>query len=133
MRTSLHIPDDVLETFDETWQREGLSSRSRAVREAMQEYVETHTRLEAAEGDVVAAVVFDYEHDDVIEQLHTIQHEYQDVIKTTSHVHQGEWCLETVFCDGDAHRVRQLVYQLRDFDAVGRVKTNLLESTSSPG
>lgn len=127
MRTSLNVPDEVLEAFDQTWQNEGLSSRSRAVREAMQEYIETHARLEDVEGDVVAAIVFDYEHDDVIEQLHTIQHEFQDVIKTTSHVHQGEWCLETVFCDGEAHRVRQLVYKLRDFDAVSRVKTNLLQ------
>lgn len=127
MRTSLNIPDDVLETFDETWQAEGLNSRSRAVREAMQEYIEGHARLEDAEGDIVAAVVFDYEHHDVIEELHTIQHDYQDVINTTSHVHQGEWCLETVFCTGDAERVRQLVYRVRDFDAVGRVKLTLLQ------
>jgi CopG family nickel-responsive transcriptional regulator len=127
MRTSLNIPDDVLAQFDETWQAEGLSSRSRAVREAMQEYIEGHARLEAAQGDVVAAVVFDYEHDDVIEQLHTVQHDYQDVIKTTSHVHQGHWCLETVFCDGEAHRIRQLVYELRDFDAVSRVTVTLLQ------
>ena len=126
MRTSLNIPDDVLDEFDETWQAEGLNSRSRAVREAMQEYIEGHARLEEAEGEVVAAVVFDYDHHDVIEELHTIQHDYQDVINTTSHVHQGEWCLETVFCTGDAERVRQLVYQLRDFDAVGRVKLVLL-------
>ena len=127
MRTSLNIPDDVLDTFDETWQAEGLNSRSRAVREAMQEYIEGHARLEDTEGDIVAAVIFDYEHHNVIEELHTIQHDYQDVINTTSHVHQGEWCLETVFCTGDAERVRQLVYQVRDFDAVGRVKLMLLQ------
>lgn len=127
MRTSLNIPDDVLNEFDETWQAEGLDSRSRAVRETMQEYIEGHARLEEAEGDIVAAIIFDYEHHNVIEELHTIQHVYQDVINTTSHVHQGEWCLETVFCTGDAARVRQLVYQIRDFDAVGRVKLMLLQ------
>lgn len=127
MRTSLNIPDDVLETFDDTWEQEGLSSRSRAVREAMQEYIESHSNLEKAEGDVVSAVVFDYEHHDVIQQLHTIQHDFQDVIKSSSHVHQGEWCLETVFCDGDADRIRQLVYRLRDFDAVSRVQIILLQ------
>ncbi|WP_458190309.1 CopG family ribbon-helix-helix protein [Haladaptatus sp. NG-WS-4] len=127
MRTSLNIPDDILDEFDETWMAEGLDSRSRAVREAMQEYIEGHTCLEEAEGDIVAAIIFDYEHHNVIEEIHTIQHVYQDVIHTTSHVHQGEWCLETVFCTGDAARVRQLVYQIRDFDAVGRVKLMLLQ------
>ncbi|GAA0196169.1 hypothetical protein GCM10009000_007000 [Halobacterium noricense] len=93
----------------------------------MQEYIEGHACLEEAQGDIVAAVIFDYEHHDVIEELHTIQHAYQDVINTTSHVHQGEWCLETVFCTGEAARIRQLVYQIRDFDAVGRVKLMLLQ------
>lgn len=127
MRTSLSIPDNVLASFDETWEKEGLSSRSRAVREAMQEYIESHSTLEEAEGDVVSAVAFDYEHHDVIRELHTIQHDFQDVIKSSSHVHQGEWCLETVFFDGDAARVRQLVYRLRDFDAVNRVQILLLQ------
>ena len=53
MRTSFNIPDDLLSEFDETWQAEGLDSRSRGVREAMQEYIEGHTTLEDIEGDVV--------------------------------------------------------------------------------
>ena len=32
MRTSFNIPDDLLFEFDETWQAEGLDSRSRGVR-----------------------------------------------------------------------------------------------------
>jgi CopG family nickel-responsive transcriptional regulator len=126
MRTSLNVPDEVLDAFDETWQAEGIDSRSRAIREAMLEYVEGHATLEDADGDVVAALAFDYHHHDVIRELHTVQHEFQSVIETTSHTHQGDWCLETVFCRGDAARVRELVYRLRDFDGVNRVKTMVL-------
>ena len=122
MRTSLNVPDDILEAFDETWQAEGIDSRSRAIRDAMLEYVEAHATLEETEGTVSAIVAFDYEHHEVIRDLHDVQHDFQDVVETTSHTHQGEWCLEMVFCHGDAERVRQLVYGLRDFDAVGRVK-----------
>jgi len=128
MRTSFNIPDDLLAEFDDTWQTEGFDSRSRAVREAMQEYIESHAELEAVDGEVAAVLAFDYEHEPVIEQLHTIQHEFQDVITTTSHTHEGEWCLETIFCRGPAERVRTLLYQLRDFDAVGRVKMMLLRT-----
>lgn len=126
MRTSLSVPQDVLEAFDETWEAEGIDSRSRAVREAMQEYTERHTRLEEIEGDAVAAVAFDYEHTLVIEELHTVQHDFEDVIGTTQHMHRGEWCLETIFCSGPSGRIRELVYQLRDFDAVGRVNVMFL-------
>ncbi|UIO99314.1 ribbon-helix-helix protein, CopG family [Halobaculum sp. CBA1158] len=122
MRTSLNVPDDALAEFDAVAEAEGFDSRSRALREAMAEYVERHTRLEDATGEVAAVVAFDYVHDEVIRALHGVQHDYQDVITTTSHVHQGEWCLETVFCRGDAGRVRELVYRLRDFDAVRRVR-----------
>jgi len=128
MRTSFNIPDELLAEFDDTWQTEGFDSRSRAVREAMQEYIEAHADLEAVDGEVAAVLAFDYEHEPVIEQLHTIQHEFQDVITTTSHTHEGEWCLETIFCRGSAERVRTLLYRLRDFDAVGRVKMMLLRT-----
>ena len=126
MRTSLHIPDEELAAFDAVWAAEGIDSRSRAVREAIGEYTEAHAQLETITGDVAAVLAFDYEHRAVIEALHTVQHEFQDVIDTTSHTHQGEWCLEAVFCRGSAARVRELVYRLRDFDAVGRVKVLLL-------
>ena len=126
MRTSFNIPDDLLSEFDKTWQAEGLDSRSRGVREAMQEDIEAHSRLEDIEGDVVVIIAFDYEHEAVIEDIHTVQHQFQDVITTTNHIHEGEWCLETLFCSGPAPRVRDLTYRLRDFDAVSRVKLMLL-------
>lgn len=71
---------------------------------------------------------FDYQHERVIRELHDVQHDFQDVITTTSHTHEGDWCLEVIFCRGQAARVRELVYRLRDFDAVGRVKVLLLRS-----
>ncbi len=128
MRTSLNVPDEMLEEFDRTWQAEGLDSRSRALREAIQEYVESHTRLEESRGTVAATVVFDYVHDEIIADLHEIQHEFQGQIDTTCHVHHGEWCLEAVFCHGEAAEIRSLVYRLKDFDAVGRVSVTLLRS-----
>lgn len=126
MRTSFNIPDAVVEEFDRVWQDEGLENRSRAVREAMQEYVESHSRLEATTGEVVALVGFDYQHHEVIRELHAVQHDYQDVILNTSHTHQGEWCLESLFCRGPAERVRELTYRLRDFDGVQRVKVMVI-------
>jgi CopG family nickel-responsive transcriptional regulator len=126
MRTSFNIPDDVVAEFDRVWQEEGIENRSRAVREAMLAYVESHSRLENTSGEVVALVGFDYQHHDVIRELHGVQHDYQDVILNTSHTHQGEWCLESLYCRGPAERVRELTYKLRDFDAVRRVKVMVI-------
>lgn len=122
MRTSFNIPDEIVEEFDHVWKDEGLDNRSLAVREALQEYIESHSRLEDMKGEVVALLGFDYLHHEVIQELHSIQHEYQDVILNTSHTHQGEWCLESLFCRGEGERIRELSYQLRNFDGVHRVK-----------
>lgn len=130
MRTSLNIPQEVLDAFDETWQDQGLESRSRAGREAIQEYIERHTSLQDIDGDVIATVSFNYEHTLVIGELHDIQHEYDDVITTTHHMHRDEWCLETVFCSGPADDIRNLVYELRDFDAVDRVNITFQQPVS---
>ncbi|HMB51275.1 CopG family ribbon-helix-helix protein [Natronoarchaeum rubrum] len=127
MRTSFNIPDEVVEEFDAVWQEQDLESRSRAVREAMLEYIEAHSRLDATTGEVVALIGFDYRHHDVIRELHGIQHDYQEVILNTSHTHQGEWCLESLFCRGPAERVRDLTYRLRDFDGVRRVKVMVIQ------
>ncbi|TMT81594.1 CopG family transcriptional regulator [Haloterrigena sp. H1] len=129
MRTSFNIPNELLEEFDQVWQDEGIDNRSRAVREAMQEYIESHSRLEELTGDVIALVAFDYRHHEVIEVLHSVQHEYQDVILNTSHTHQGEWCLESLFCRGTVVRIRELSYELRDFDGVHRVKLMVLRDS----
>ena len=129
MRTSFNIPDEVIEEFDGIWQDQGLDNRSRAVREALQEYIESHTSLDALSGDVVALIAFDYRHHDVIEELHSVQHEYQDVILNTSHTHQGEWCLESLFCRGSVQRVQKLSNRLRDFDGVHRVKIMVIRDS----
>ncbi len=126
MRTSLAIPEADLEQFDATWQAEGIESRSRAIREAMAEYVERHHELETLGGTAVGTVLFDYEHEAVIERLHDVQHDYQDVIISTSHTHQGEWCLEALFVTGEAARIRALTYELKDFDGIRRVRSMVL-------
>lgn len=127
MRTSFNIPDEIVEEFDQVWQKQGLDSRSRAVREAMLEYIESHSRLDDTTGEVVALVGFDYQHHEVIRELHGVQHDYQDVILNTSHTHQGDWCLESLFCRGPAERVRKLTYRLKDFDGVRRVKVMVIQ------
>ncbi len=129
MRTSFSIPDDVVNEFDRVWQEEGLENRSRAVREAMQEYIESHSRLEETTGEIVALVGFDYRHHEVIRELHSVQHDYQDIILNTSHTHQSEWCLESLFCRGPVERVRDLTYRLRDFDGVRRVKIMVIRDS----
>lgn len=131
MRTSFNIPEAHLRAFDEVWQTQGYNSRSRAVREAMQEYVEAHQTLEEMSGQVAAVVVFDYEYETIVQDIHAIQHEFSQEVNVSNHVHHGNWCLETIHCTGEADRIADLVYRLRDFDATRRVKLMVVEGSDS--
>lgn len=93
----------------------------------MQEYIESHQDLDDRSGDVAAVVVFDYVYDEAIVDVHEIQHDHERVVNASSHVHHGDWCLETVHCTGDVDDVTDLVYSLRNFDAVRRVKLMLVD------
>lgn len=126
MRTSLAVSEEMLNEFDAVRETEGIDSRSRAIREAMAEYIERHQRLESVTGDITGAIVFDYEYEQVVSELHTVQHEHAETIISTSHAHHGEWCLETLFVDGSAESVRSLVYELKSLDGVHRVRTMFL-------
>jgi len=46
----------------------------------------------------------------------------EDELLNTSHTHQREWCLESLFCQGAGEHVQELTNRLRDFDGVNRVK-----------
>lgn len=128
MRTSLNIPEDQLAQFDQIWQSQGMNSRSRAVREAMLEYIESHQDLAEMTGTVAAVVVFDYSYDDVVEEIHRIQHDFDDLVHATSHVHHGHWCLETVHCTGTPENILELMNRLRNFDEIRRVKLMVIDS-----
>ena len=65
----------------------------------------------------------------VIRELHGVQHGYQDIILNTIHTHQGEGCLESLFCRGPVDRVRDLTDRLRDFDGDHRVKVMVIRDS----
>ena len=56
MRTGFPVPDAVVDGVGQVRQDEGLDDRSRAVREATRESIESRSRLENLRGDVVAPV-----------------------------------------------------------------------------
>lgn len=130
MRTSLNIPEEQLEQFDQIWRAQGISSRSRAVREAMLEYVESHQSVENMSGTVAAVIVFDYIFDAAIKDIYEIQHEYEHIVLASNHVHHGDWCLETIHCTGDAGDVGDFINRLRNFDDIRRVKLMVVEESS---
>ncbi len=122
MRVSLSLPEHLAGSLDAAVRAKGYTSRSAAVREALEDFLQKHRRLAELRGDVTAVVTFSYPHGRGMEERVTgLQHRHGALVTSTSHVHRGERCLEVVFLQGVAHEVRSFVEDLSRLKRVGHV------------
>ncbi|ELY97799.1 CopG family transcripitonal regulator [Natrialba aegyptia DSM 13077] len=89
---SVSMPEELLNQIDQFADNHGYTGRSEVLREASRNLLGEFEdkKLEDIEGDVVVIIAFNYEHEAVIEEIHDVQHQFQDVITTTDHIHEGE-------------------------------------------
>ncbi|RKX42526.1 MAG: nickel-responsive transcriptional regulator NikR [Thermotogae bacterium] len=126
-RVSISLPPEMLEEFDRVVERLGMT-RSKAVQVAMRDFLTEH-RWETAEGMVAGAITLLYDHKTrgVEEEVTDIQHEFRDVISSTTHVHLDERnCLEIIAVKGDVARIRELYRRLMA-QRVKQLKFSLLQ------
>ncbi len=127
-RVSISLPPKMLEEFDRVVERLGLT-RSKAVQVAMRDFLTEH-RWETAEGSVAGAITLLYDHKirGVEEEVTDIQHDFRDVISSTTHVHLDERnCLEIIAVRGDVARIRELYRRLMA-QRVKQLKISILET-----
>lgn len=122
MRLSLSLPDRLVRSFDAVARAKGYPSRSKAAREALEDFLQKHQQLGELSGEITCVVTFSYPHGRRLEAHVTeLQHRSGDVVTSTSHVHRGERCLEVVFLQGTADDVRRFIASLSGLKGVGRV------------
>jgi len=113
-RFSVSVPSDLLDKFDETVNRLGYN-RSKAIQVSMRDFMTEHRWMSAGMGEVVGAITMIYDHETggLGEALTDIQHEYREVVSSTTHVHLDELnCLEIVAVKGEVKAIRSLAKKL---------------------
>ena len=115
-RISLSIPNPLLEEFDSLSSKLGHPNRSRAVSEAMREFVSSRKWDVARKGKVPGVVLLTYDHHagGIGRALTELQHDYPDLVTATMHIHLSKHvCLEIIAFNGEASRVRSFTKTLR--------------------
>ena len=115
-RISLSVPNPLLEEFDALSNTLGHPNRSRAVSEAMREFLSNRKWDIARKGRVPGVILLTYDHHagGIGQALTELQHDYPDVVTATMHIHLSKHvCLEVIAFNGDASRVRSLAKTLR--------------------
>lgn len=124
-RISLSLPKKLLKEFDSLSDSTGQPNRSKAVSQAMREFLSNRRWDVASKGQVPGVILLTYDHHSrgVNRALTELQHEYPDVVTATMHLHLSKHtCLEIVAFKGAGDRVKALARMLQSQKGVLDVK-----------
>ncbi len=115
-RISLSLSEALLKEFDALSASLGHPTRSKAVSEAMREFVASKRWDLARKGVVPGVILLTYDHHSrgVARALTELQHDFPDAVTATMHIHLSKHtCLEVIAFKGEAERIRALAKVLQ--------------------
>ena len=129
VRFSISMQKGLLDRFDGLIRERQYTNRSEAFRDLIRQEIVKREWVEGTE--VAGAITFIYDHHkrDLLTKLMDIQHDFQQVIISTQHVHLDHHnCLEIVAVKGGPADVQRLADLLR---SVKGVRHGTLSMTST--
>jgi len=126
-RISVSIDPELLDEFDETINRIGYN-RSTAVQLAMRDFLTEH-KWKDLEGALAGVITMMYDHHTggVMEMLTHLQHDYTDIINSSTHIHlDHDNCLEILAVKGDASKIKKLAEVLGVTRGVQQIRVSLM-------
>ena len=119
VRFGVSLEKALLDRFDVLIREKQYTNRSEALRDLIRrELVQKEWR---GGSDVAGAITLIYDHHkrDVMSRVTDTQHEFQEVIISTQHIHLDHYnCLEIVAARGKAEEVQKLADALRSIKGV---------------
>lgn len=108
-RFSVAVGEDLLRRFDNLIETIGYANRSEAIRDLIRNRLVEEQWT--ANQHVVATITLVYDHHvrELAERLTEVQHEHNDVIVSSLHVHLNhDNCLEVIVARGTAQQTKEL-------------------------
>jgi CopG family nickel-responsive transcriptional regulator len=120
VRFSVSVEEELLKKFDDYCNKEQLATRSEAVRQLIHDRLTTRAwdndRREVA---ATLTLVYDHHRTDLGKKLAKLQHDHNDLIVATTHVHlTHDICMEVIILRGQAGRLRQIADQLKGMKGI---------------
>jgi CopG family transcriptional regulator, nickel-responsive regulator len=119
VRFGVSLEKSLLDRFDDLIREQRYTNRSEALRDLIRrDLVQREWREDR---DVAGAVTLIYDHHkrDVMSKVTDTQHDFQEVIISTQHIHLDHHnCLEIVAARGKAEKVQELADALRSIKGV---------------
>ncbi|MBD3295821.1 MAG: nickel-responsive transcriptional regulator NikR [Candidatus Omnitrophica bacterium] len=118
-RFGISLPADLVGKFDKLIGKKGYTTRSKAIGDLIRQEL---IKVEWTEGGEIAGVVtmiYDHHKNDLLNKTTVIQHDFQDVIISTQHIHLDHHnCLEIIAVKGSPDKAQELLDGLRSLKGV---------------
>jgi len=114
VRFGVSMEKRLLAALDAIVDRRGYANRSEALRDLIRGE-QVRESWEGGKGPIVATLTLVYDHHvrEVGERLVTLQHDHEDVVHSTMHIHLSHrMCLEVIVLRGKAREIQQLADRL---------------------
>ncbi|MCU7787559.1 CopG family transcriptional regulator [Pyrobaculum sp. 3827-6] len=109
-RVSIALDDKLFKEIEYAMSQIGETNRSRFIASIVSEKIAELSTTPVAS---IVVLVYDHEVGEVVKSVTEIQHDFRDVIRTTSHIHLDERnCLEVIHAVGEGERIKQLVTRI---------------------
>jgi CopG family nickel-responsive transcriptional regulator len=113
-RFGVSIPLSLLLKFDEYIKNKNYKNRSEAIRDLIRaEFVKESFETNKEVAGVIS-IVYDHHKRELVDKIVDIQHDYQDIIIASQHIHlDHDNCLEVIIARGKAQRIKDLASRLQ--------------------
>jgi len=119
VRFGVSLEKALLEKFDAFIRNRNYTNRSEAFRDMIRQELIKKEWLEGEDVAGAITLIYDHHRKDLLSKITDIQHNYQEVIISTQHVHlDHDNCLEIVAVRGTPGEVQRLANRLKSIKGV---------------
>jgi CopG family nickel-responsive transcriptional regulator len=119
VRFGVSLEKALLEKFDAFIRNRNYTNRSEAFRDMIRQELIKKEWLEGEDVAGAITLIYDHHRKDLLSKITDIQHNYQEVIISTQHVHlDHDNCLEIVAVKGAPGEVQRLANRLKSIKGV---------------
>ena len=125
-RYSFTLPPNIVDAVDSASDLLGMN-RSMIVREALTSWLSAQIGSKDLRGTGVGIISYIYDHHDasVVTELMHVQHDHEEVITSTTHIHLSHSsCFEIVICKGELRAIKSLGDLIRSIKGVKYFSSN---------
>ena len=125
----MSLPTKLLKEFDKSMLRSGYTDRSKALQTVMHSFVNDYDWNSGDKQSGAGAIIMLYDNDiyNQDEKSVKVQHDYKDVIGSTTHLHlEGDNCLETIMVSGQINKIKKLAKYLSENRGIKSLKVHFV-------